>query len=389
MVIGRDEFESIGIGKCSTNHLGTTWVLVWFVKSGFLEFLFGVVRTMSERVDHLHSGQCRMSVNTEPKEPPMTRLGYQIPSFTYPGVGPDRLFSEVARQAREAEAGGFDTVMVMDHFYQLPMIGPPENNMLECYTLLAGLARETSTVRLSSLVTGNTYRNPAILAKIITTLDVVSEGRAQLGIGAGWFELEHSAFGIEFGTFTDRFEKLDEALQIIIPMLNGDRPTLDGRWYSVHEAINEPPPVGRIPVMIGGAGERKTLKFVARYADDSNLICPITDIQRKLAVLDEHCGAEHRDRSTITVTRQQSVCIAPTHDEALAELDAMLTSRGLSGADLEAARANVVHGSPDDVAEQMAGQLELGLDGFTVNAVANCHVPGRVELLGQTLADLI
>lgn len=319
----------------------------------------------------------------------MTRLGYQIPSFTYPGVGPDRLFSEVARQAKEAEQGGFDTVMVMDHFYQLPMIGPPELNMLECYTLLAGLARETSSVRLSSLVTGNTYRNPAILAKIITTLDVVSEGRAQLGIGAGWFELEHSAFGIEFGTFTDRFEKLDEALQIILPMLNGERPTLDGKWYSVNEAMNEPQPVGRIPVMIGGAGEKKTLKFVARYADDSNLICPVDDVTRKLAVLDEHCGAEHRDRSTITVTRQQSVCIAPTHDEALSELDAMLTARGLSGSALEAARSNVVYGDPAEVGEQMSAQLALGLDGFTVNAVANCHVPGRVQLLGETLASVI
>ena len=319
----------------------------------------------------------------------MTRLGYQIPNFTYPGVGPDRLFEVIARQAREAEASGFDTVMVMDHFYQLPMIGTPDQYMLECYALLSALARETSTVRLSSLVTGNTYRNPAVLAKTVTTLDIVSGGRAQLGIGAGWFELEHSSFGIEFGTFTDRFEKLDEALQIIIPMLNGQRPSLDGKWYSVHEAMNEPPPVGRIPVMIGGAGERKTLRFVARFADDSNLICPVDDVPRKLAVLDEHCGAERRDRSTITVTRQQSVCIAPTHAEALAELDAMLAGRGLTGSALEAARANVVHGDPDTVAEQMAAQLALGLDGFTVNAVANGHIEGRVQLLGETLAPLI
>ena len=319
----------------------------------------------------------------------MTRLGYQIPNFTYPGVGPDRLFEVIARQAREAEAGGFDTVMVMDHFYQLPMIGTPDQYMLECYALLSALARETSTVRLSSLVTGNTYRNPAVLAKTVTTLDIVSGGRAQLGIGAGWFELEHSSFGMEFGTFTDRFEKLDEALQIIIPMLNGQRPSLDGKWYSVHDAMNEPPPVGRIPVMIGGAGERKTLRFVARFADDSNLICAVDDVPRKLAVLDEHCGAERRDRSSITVTRQQSVCIAPTHAQALAELDAMLTGRGLSGSALEAARANVVYGDPDTVAEQMAAQLALGLDGFTVNAVANGHIEGRVQLLGETLAPLI
>ena len=162
----------------------------------------------------------------------MTKLGYQIPNFTYPGVGPAELFDVVARQAKEADTSGFDTVLVMDHFYQLPMLGEPDRFMLECYSLLSALARETSTVRLSALVTGNTYRNPAILAKTVTTLDIVSQGRAQLGIGAGWFELEHNSFGIEFETFTDRFEKLEEALQIIIPMLRGERPTFEGKRYT-------------------------------------------------------------------------------------------------------------------------------------------------------------
>jgi alkanesulfonate monooxygenase SsuD/methylene tetrahydromethanopterin reductase-like flavin-dependent oxidoreductase (luciferase family) len=156
----------------------------------------------------------------------MTRLGYQIPNFTYPGVGPAELFEVIAAQGREADTSGFDTLLVMDHFYQLPMLGAPEQFMLECYALLSALARETSKVKLSALVTGNTYRNPAVLAKTVTTLDIVSNGRAQLGIGAGWFELEHNAFGIEFGTFTDRFEKLEEALQIIVPMLRVNRPPL-------------------------------------------------------------------------------------------------------------------------------------------------------------------
>ena len=159
----------------------------------------------------------------------MTRLGYQIPNFTYPGVGPAELFDVVAAQAAAADRSGFDTVLVMDHFYQLPMIGPPDQYMLECYTLLAALARETRNVRLSALVTGNTYRAPTLLAKEVTTLDIVSNGRAQLGIGAGWFELEHDALGFEFGTFTDRFEKLEEALQIIAGMFNGERPSLDGQ----------------------------------------------------------------------------------------------------------------------------------------------------------------
>src|SRR6187549_187804 len=198
----------------------------------------------------------------------MTRLGYQIPNFTYPGVGPADLFDAIARQAKEADTSGFDTVLVMDHFYQLPGLGELEDYMLECYSLLAALARETTNVRLSALVTGNTYRNPAILAKTVTTLDIVSNGRGQLGIGAGWYQLEHDSFGIEFGTFTDRFEKLEEALQIIVPMLRGERATLDGKHYKVKDAINSPAPLGRIPVMIGGSGEKKTLRLVAQYGDE-------------------------------------------------------------------------------------------------------------------------
>ena len=324
----------------------------------------------------------------------MTRLGYQIPNFTYPGVGPAELFDAVARQAREAESSGFDTVLVMDHFYQLPMLGTPDQYMVECYTLLAGLARETSKVRLGSLVTGNTYRNPAILAKTVTALDIVSGGRAQLGIGAGWYELEHIAFGIPFGTFTDRFEKLEEALQIILPMLRGERPTLDGNHYRVSDAINEPPPVAQIPVMIGGAGEKKTLRMVAQYADESNLICPPEDVARKLEALDEHCEALGRDRSEITVSWQQTACIAPTMEQAEVELDAYLAARGLDPTTMSdemkaAVRSRFTLGDPDTVAERLSERLARGVDGFTINMPANGHIPERVALLGETVAPLI
>src|ERR1700742_3470623 len=163
----------------------------------------------------------------------VTRLGYQIPNFTYPGVAPTQLFATVRQQAVEAEASGFDHVLVMDHFYQLATLGRPEQEMIECYTLLAALAQHTSRVTLSSLVTGNTYRHPSLLAKTITALDVVSGGRAQLGIGAGWYEFEHESLGFEFGTFTDRFEKLEESLRIVLPMLRGEPVTLSGKWYQV------------------------------------------------------------------------------------------------------------------------------------------------------------
>jgi F420-dependent oxidoreductase-like protein len=324
----------------------------------------------------------------------MTRLGYQIPNFTYPGVGPDTLFDAIAQQAKEADSSEFDTVMVMDHFYQLPGLGDPDQYMIECYTLLAGLARETSNVRLGSLVTGNTYRNPAILAKTVTALDIVSGGRAQLGIGAGWYEFEHDSFGVPFGTFTDRFEKLEEALQIILPMLRDERPSLDGAHYRVKDAINQPPPVGRIPVMIGGSGEKKTLRMVAQYADESNIICQPQDVARKLEALDRHCENLGRDRSQITVSWQRSVCIAPTMEQARAEVDSYLGRRGVDVAALDDEtrahlRGRLIHGDPDTVGEQMSGFKALGVDGFTINMPANGHIPGRVALLGATVGPIV
>jgi F420-dependent oxidoreductase-like protein len=324
----------------------------------------------------------------------MTRLGYQIPNFTYPGVGSAGLFDMVAAQAAAADRSGFDTVLLMDHFYQLPMLGEPHDFMLECYTTLGALARETSTVRLGALVTGNTYRNPALLAKVVTALDIVSNGRAQLGIGAGWFELEHGSLGFEFGTFSERFEKLEEALQIILPMLRDERPTLDGAHYRVTDAINQPAPVGRIPVMIGGSGERKTLRLVAQYADESNLTAPADEVGRKLDALAAHCERLGRDRSEITVTKQQNVCIAPTHDQAYAELNGFLSRRGmdldaLDEATREMVMGMIVWGDPDEVGAQLSSILELGVDGFTCNLPANGHDPERVELLGGTAARVL
>ena len=315
----------------------------------------------------------------------MTRLGYQIPNFTYPGVAPEDLFATVTAQAVEAEQSGFDTVLVMDHFYQLPMIGEPDQEMIECYTLLSALAQHTSSVRLSALVTGNTYRAPALLAKTVTALDVVSGGRAQLGIGAGWFELEHDSLGFEFGTFTDRFERLEESLQIVLGMLRGQRPTVEGDWYRVRDAVNSPAPLSRIPVMIGGGGERKTLRMVAQYADESNLLCAPDAVGRKLAALDGHCERLGRDRSQITVSLQTYACIAPTHDEAVADLEAFLERSPAA----RGRRDGFIVGDPGEVRARFEELRATGVDGFTVNLMANGHVPGRVRLLGEALAPVV
>ena len=324
----------------------------------------------------------------------MTRLGYQIPNFTYPNIDQEGLFDAVAAQAKAADRSGFDTVLLMDHFYQLFTLGPPDAYMLECYTTLAALARETTAVRLSSLVTGNTYRNPALLAKIITALDIVSNGRAQLGIGAGWFELEHSSLGFEFGTFSDRFEKLEEALQIIVPMLRGERPTLAGKHYRVNDAINQPPPVSRIPVMIGGSGEKKTLRMVAQYADQSNLTSPMAQLPHKLEVLAAHCERLGRDRAEITVSQHLNVVLDDTHDDAFKAIVRFLGNRGLDVEAMdETARdqilAMVAWGDEDEVGAKLAAALELGADGVTCSLPGTGHIPERVEQLGHVASKVL
>ncbi len=320
----------------------------------------------------------------------MTRLGYQIPNFTYPGTANADLFGAIAAQAKEAEEAGFDRVFVMDHFYQLPGIGAPDEPMLECYTLLSALAQHTSSVRLSALVTGNTYRNPTLLAKELTTLDHVSGGRATLGIGAGWFELEHQSLGFEFGTFTDRFEKLEEALQIIGPMLRGETVSFDGKYYQVNDAVNSPPPVSRIPIMIGGNGEKKTLRMVAQYADESNLVgIPPDQVARKFDALAGHCERLGRDRSEIKVTAMAMCNIAPTTEEADADLQALAAAKGWDDEALGVIKGMLVHGDPDTVGETLEAYMATGLDGLTLNAPGNGHVPGRVALLGEVANRVI
>ena len=314
----------------------------------------------------------------------MTRLGYQIPNFTYPGVGEADIFASVAAQAKAAEAAGFDRVFVMDHFYQLPGIGAPNEPMFECYTILSALAAHTEKVRLSALVTGNTYRHPTLLAKTITALDHVSGGRATLGIGAGWFELEHNSLGYEFGTFTDRFEKLEESLQNIIPMLRGETVTLDGKHYQVSDAVNVPGPVAPIPIMIGGSGEKKTLRMVAQYADESNLSSgPIEEIPHKLEVLAEHCERLGRDRSEIKVTKLQMALVAPTMEEADADLREVAAAKGWNDEIIEMAKGILIYGDPDTVGERLQACMDTGIDGMTINLPGNGHNLDRIGLLGE------
>jgi len=324
---------------------------------------------------------------------PFTRLGFQIPNFTFPDVPDTALFERVASMAGKAEESGFDSLFVMDHFYQLPMLGPPEWNMLEAYTLLGALAAHTRRARLGTLVTGNTYRNPALLGKIVTTLDVISGGRALLGIGTGWFEQEHTGLGFEFGTLSERFAKLEEALAILKPMLRDERPTLAGRYYRTREVINRPVSLqtNGPPLMIGGAGEKKTLRLVAEHAEESNLPCPVDEVPRKLEALQGHLDAVGRDRSSVGVSVLFSLILAPTTAEAETARNALLARRGLDWNTLpDAMREGIaralVLGDPDTIGEFVQRKIvDVGLDGLVVNLPANGHDLEAVALAGETL----
>jgi F420-dependent oxidoreductase-like protein len=233
----------------------------------------------------------------------VTRLGLQIPNFTFPGVRDADLFETVAGIATTAEANGFDSIWVMDHLYQIEMVGPKDDPMLEAYTLLAALAGRTKTASLGTMVTGVTYRNPALLAKIVTTLDVVSAGRAILGIGAAWNDDEHAGYGYGFPSAGERLDRLEEALQIIRAMFTEPAPSFEGRHYRIRNVLNNPKPIrGTIPVLIGGGGEKRTLRLVAQYGDACNLFGDPDGVRHKIDVLERHCADVGRDPAEITKT---------------------------------------------------------------------------------------
>jgi alkanesulfonate monooxygenase len=229
-------------------------------------------------------------------------LGLHVSNFTWMGGTPE-LGPTLARVAREAENAGVSRLTVMDHVWQIGVNGPVENAMLEPYTVLGFLAAHTERVRLHTLVTGVVYRPPGLLAKMVSTLDVLSGGRAALGIGAAWNEEESRGLGLPFPPLAERFERLEETLQICLQMWSGDEQPYDGTHYRLERPLNSPQPLTRPrpPILIGGAGERKTLRLVARYADACNIFHG-PDTAHKLDVLREHCEREGRDYDSIEKT---------------------------------------------------------------------------------------
>ena len=230
------------------------------------------------------------------------KIGLQIPSFTWPG-GAKEIAPTLAKVARTADEGGFDLIGVMDHFFQIRSLGPPEQEMLEAYTTLSYLAANTSRARLITVVTGVVYRYPGVLAKAVNTLDVLSGGRGMLGIGAGWNEYEAKSLGIPFPPVAERFDWLEDTLRLCLQMWKGDESRLDGKKFVFERPLNSPQSLARPhpPIMIGGMGEQKTLRLVAKYANACNLF-PTPEVAHKLDVLKRHCEREKRNYDEIEKT---------------------------------------------------------------------------------------
>jgi F420-dependent oxidoreductase-like protein len=231
------------------------------------------------------------------------RLDLHVPRFTWPG-GPASIGPTLTSLAQTAEGLGVHTLSVMDHWFQMEMMWPAEEPMLEGYTTLGYVAGQTERLRLRLLVTGVTYRHPGLLAKTVTTLDVLSGGRAELGIGAAWYEREHRGLGVPFPPLAERFERLEEALQICEQMWSDDNGPYEGKHYQLAETLCSPAPVSspRPRILIGGSGERKTLRLVAAYADACNLFGDAATLAHKLEVLRRHCDDVGRDPDEIEVT---------------------------------------------------------------------------------------
>jgi F420-dependent oxidoreductase-like protein len=286
------------------------------------------------------------------------KIGVHVPDFTYPG-GAATLGVDLARIAEAADAAGIDRLSVMDHLWQIRVVGPVEHDMLEAYTLLGFLAAHSSRVKLLTLVTGVTYRDPGLLAKAVTTLDVLSGGRAMLGIGAAWNEEESRGLGLLFPPTSERFERLEEALQVCLQMWSGRAEPYDGQHYHLERTLNVPQVLSspHPPILIGGGGERKTLRLVAQYADSCNLFAN-ADLPRKLEVLRQHCANVGRDYDEIEKTVLYNFDLGPDGEHV------------------------------DETLQRLRELADLG---FSVahGRVADVHDPKHLELFGERIVPVV
>lgn len=285
----------------------------------------------------------------------------------------------------------------MDHVHQpIPDYGPQDVALLEAYTTLAALATQTSTIRLGTLVTPVTFRSPALLAKMVTTIDIISHGRAIMAIGSGWHEPEHHAYGLGFPPLKIRSQQLAEAIAIIKAMFRDERPVLKGEHFSVDQPINSPRPLqpGGPPLLIGGSGEKRTFPLMAAHADLANLTASVEDTPAKVAALHQACDAAGRDPATLPISTNLSLVIAETREEAEDVRARFFAARGLIWNELDAELRAILDqrlpaGDAEVMQERLGPLFEAGLTGLTVNLPAQFHEPSAVATAGRILNVIV
>jgi F420-dependent oxidoreductase-like protein len=314
-------------------------------------------------------------------DPMPLRFGLQIPSYTW-GGGPAEIAPRLVAVASAAEAAGFSSIWVMDHFIQIPFVGREWLEMLESYTTLAYLAAHTSRVRLGTMVTGITYRNIAHLGKIVATLDVLSEGRAVCGLGAAWFEREHRAYGWPFPPLVERYAALEDALQLLPLLWGPGAPRFEGRTVTVAEAMCYPRPLQEhVPILVGGQGERRTLRLVARYADACNLRGEPAEVRRKVGVLAKHCAAAGRDPAAVAVTHLSTALVGVTQEDVEAAVEVLRPK----SASPESYRTWANAGTVDDHIGRFRELTEAGVQEAVVS-LPDLASAAPVERFGEVIA---
>jgi F420-dependent oxidoreductase-like protein len=286
------------------------------------------------------------------------KFGIQHPNFSFDGEGTE-IAESLRRLVTQAESSGFDSFWVMDHFHQIENVGEPKEPMLESWTTLSTIAGFTSRIKLGTMVTGIVYRYPSVLAKIGATLDVLSRGRLFMGIGAAWNEEEAAAYGIPFPSTSERFQRLEEAVQIIRKMWTKQPASFDGKFYQIRDAHCNPQPIQKPhpPILIGGSGERKTLRIVAQYGDACNLFGSSETVKKKLAVLREHCRDVGRDYNSILKTKLGTVTIDKDRDAARKRVE-----ERFKGAPEQMVKEYAIYGNPEDIRHQVEGFRDVGIE---------------------------
>jgi F420-dependent oxidoreductase-like protein len=308
---------------------------------------------------------------------PKMKFGIQHPNYSYDGQG-SQIIDSLQTLVKSAETLGFDSFWVMDHLHQIMFIGKPEEPMLEGWTTISVLAGMTSKIKLGTLVTGNSYRHPSILAKIGATLDVLSKGRLFFGIGAAWNDKEARAYGIPFPPTKERLERLDEAVQIIRKMWIENEANFDGRYYKLQNAICNPKPIQKPhpKILIGGTGEKMLLRTVAKYGDACNLFGSPETVKMKLAILREHCIAVGRDYDSILKTKLTRVLI--DSDEAVekrvAEVSKMMPSWML--------KEELIYGTPDQIRSQVEEFRDVGIE-YLISSFSGEKELQAIALFGE------